>query len=118
MAPPAGKFIPLEPVRQPRGKTVHAWAVKGDFDPAALKSNTFSIEWPPKSGRQQEFPEVDRAAWLSIPAAKRKILSGQVPFLTQLQERLGVPQETHEGSESTGPNTEVRRQPSLCDDDQ
>jgi predicted NUDIX family NTP pyrophosphohydrolase len=88
---PSGDFIPLQPLRQPGGKVIHAWAVNGDFDPAGLKSNTFSMEWPPKSGRQQEFPEVDRAAWLPIETAKRKILKGQVPFLLQLRERLGNP---------------------------
>lgn len=88
---PDGDFIPLEPLRQPSGKVVFAWAIKGDFDPAQLKSNTFSMEWPPKSGRQQEFPEVDRAAWLTIPAALSKILKGQAPFLLQLQKQLGHP---------------------------
>jgi predicted NUDIX family NTP pyrophosphohydrolase len=86
---PSGDLIPLDPLRQPSGKVVHAWAMKGEFDPATLKSNTFSMEWPPKSGRQQEFPEVDRAAWLPIEAAKRKILKGQAPFLLQLREKIG-----------------------------
>jgi predicted NUDIX family NTP pyrophosphohydrolase len=88
---PNGDFIPLEPLRQPSGKVVYAWAIKGDFDPALLKSNTFSLEWPPKSGRQEEFPEVDRAAWLSIEAALRKILKGQAPFLLELHRQLGRP---------------------------
>jgi len=83
-----GDLIPLEPVRQPGGKTVHAWAIRGDFDPASLKSNTFSMEWPPKSGRQREFPEIDRAAWLPLESAERKILKGQAGFLTQLQKKL------------------------------
>jgi predicted NUDIX family NTP pyrophosphohydrolase len=86
---PAGEMIPLEPVRQPGGKLVHAWAMAGDFDPARLRSNTFSMEWPRGSGRQHEFPEVDRAAWLPLEQAGRKILPGQAPFLTQLLERLG-----------------------------
>ena len=86
---PNGDFIPLDPLRQPGGKIVFAWAVKGEFDPAALKSNTFSMEWPPNSGRQQEFPEVDRAAWLSMETAMHKILKGQAPFLLQLQKKLG-----------------------------
>ena len=61
----------------------------GDFDPAALRSNTFSMEWPPRSGRQQQFPEVDRAEWLSIEAAQRRISKGQAPFLQQLRDKLG-----------------------------
>src|SRR5215472_17690164 len=58
-----GEFMPLGAVKQPGGKVVHAWAVRGEFDPPRLKSNLFSMEWPPRSGRQQEFPEVDRAEW-------------------------------------------------------
>ncbi len=91
MEAPTSKLIPLEPLRQPSGKMVQAWAVRGDFDPEALRSNTFSIEWPPKSGKQQDFPEVDRAAWMPIPLAKRKILKGQLPFLFQLEEKLKAP---------------------------
>jgi predicted NUDIX family NTP pyrophosphohydrolase len=83
----AGSPIPLEPLRQPSGKVVYAWAMKGDLDPARLKSNTFSMEWPPKSGRQQEFPEIDRAEWFTIEPAMQKILKGQAGFLTQLQEK-------------------------------
>jgi len=79
-----GAFLPLEPLKQPSGKLVLAWAVCCDFDPSTLESNTFSMEWPPKSGRQEQFPEVDRAAWFPIDAAKRKILKGQAPFLDQL----------------------------------
>ena len=84
-----GETIPLEPVRQPGGKVVHAWAVRGDFDPATLMSNTFSMEWPPKSGRTQEFPEVDRAAWFTLDQARAKILKGQSDLLDQLQRRFG-----------------------------
>ena len=82
---PNGEFLPLQPVRQPGGKIVHAWAVRGDFDPATLRSNTFTMEWPPRSGRQQEFPEVDRAAWWPVEQARRKILTGQAPLLAQLE---------------------------------
>jgi len=78
--------IPLEPLRQPSGKVVYAWAIKGDLDPARLKSNTFFMEWPPRSGRQQEFPEIDRAEWFTIELAMQKILKGQAAFLAQLQE--------------------------------
>jgi len=86
--PVDGDFLPLEPLKQPSGKRVLAWAVAADFDPSALQSNTFSLEWPPKSGRQQQFPEVDRAGWFDIHAAKQKILKGQAPFLDQLLARL------------------------------
>jgi predicted NUDIX family NTP pyrophosphohydrolase len=84
-----GNFIPLEPLRQPSGKIVYAWAVKADFDSTALRSNTFSMEWPPKSGQQQEFPEIDRAAWFTVESARRKILKGQTGFLDQLQKTVG-----------------------------
>jgi predicted NUDIX family NTP pyrophosphohydrolase len=82
--PPAGDFIPLKPLKQPSGKLVFAWALRSDFDPSSLKSNTFSMEWPPKSGRHQEFPEVDKAAWFDVETARRKILKGQAPFLDQV----------------------------------
>jgi predicted NUDIX family NTP pyrophosphohydrolase len=81
---PAGDFIPLKSLKQPSGKLVFAWALRSDFDPSRLKSNMFSMEWPPRSGRQQEFPEVDKAAWFGVEAARRKILKGQEPFLDQL----------------------------------
>jgi predicted NUDIX family NTP pyrophosphohydrolase len=79
-----GVFTPLTPVRQPGGKVVQAWAVEGQFDPAALRSNSFSLEWPRGSGRMREFPEVDRAAWFSIDDARRTILAGQRPLLDEL----------------------------------
>ncbi|HYV20024.1 MAG TPA: NUDIX domain-containing protein [Verrucomicrobiae bacterium] len=85
-----GEASPLLPLRQPGGKIVHAWAVRGDFDPAALRSSSFAMEWPPKSGRQQEFPEVDRADWFTLPAAREKILAGQRDFLDQLERLLEV----------------------------
>ena len=88
LTPPDVEVIPLEPLRQPSGKLVYAWAMKHDFDPAGLKSNTFSMEWPPKSGRYQEFPEIDRAAWFTIKEASHKILKGQAPFLDQLRQKL------------------------------
>jgi len=84
-ASPSGTFIPLEPVRQPTGRIIHAWALEADFDPAALHSNEFEMEWPPRSGRRQHFPEVDRAQWFMLDEAAVKILKGQAPFLTQLQ---------------------------------
>ena len=84
----AGEFLPLEPIRQAGGKLVLAWALEADFDPAALKSNMFSMEWPPKSGRQQQFSEVDRAAWFDLDTARQKILKSQHPLLDQLAARL------------------------------
>jgi len=83
-ARPDGEFIALQPLKQAGGKTVFAWAVREDFDPAKLLSSTFSMEWPPRSGRHREFPEVDRAGWFGIEAARRKILKGQAGFLDQL----------------------------------
>jgi predicted NUDIX family NTP pyrophosphohydrolase len=83
-ARPEGEFVPLEPLTQPGGKVVFAWAVRSDFAPSSLRSNLFSIEWPPKSGRRQEFPEVDRAEWFGMETARRKILAGQAGFLDQL----------------------------------
>ena len=85
----SGEFRPLAPLKQKSGKTVYAWAVEGDCDPAAIKSNTFSMEWPPHSGRRQEFPEVDRAAWFPLDEAKRRILPGQVGFIESLERATG-----------------------------
>jgi predicted NUDIX family NTP pyrophosphohydrolase len=79
-----GPFTPLATVRQGGGKLVHAWAAEVDFDPATLRSNTFEMEWPPRSGRRATFPEVDRAAWFDLPTAREKILAGQVPLLDAL----------------------------------
>ena len=87
---PDGEAIALDPLRQPSGKVLHAWAMCGEFDLAKLTSNTFSMEWPPGSGRQQEFPEVDRAAWFSMEDAWRKILKGQAPLLRELRRKLGT----------------------------
>ena len=79
-----GEFRRLEPVKQTGGKRVYAWAVEGDCDPAQVRSNLFSMAWPPKSGKTQEFPEVDRAAWFSIAEARKRILAPQAGFLDQL----------------------------------
>lgn len=79
-----GPLLPLAPRKQPGGKTVHAWAVEGDLDPRRIKSNTFLLEWPRGSGRQKEFPEVDRAEWFDLSEAKRRILPGQADFLDEL----------------------------------
>jgi len=83
-----GPFIPLAPLRQPSGKVVHAWAIEGDADPERLRSNVVSLEWPPKSGRRREFPEVDRAGWFSLGQAAQKILPGQRGFLLELASLL------------------------------
>ncbi len=83
--PIEGEFIPLGEITQAGGKRVMAWAVRANFDPAALQSNVFTIEWPPKSGRQQEFPEVDRVSWYDLATARRKILPGQLPLLEKLR---------------------------------
>ena len=82
------KLIELGSIKQRAGKVVEAWAVEAEFDPAALASNTFSMEWPPRSGRQQDFPEVDRADWFGIEAAREKILPAQIELLERLLERL------------------------------
>ena len=79
-----GEGVPLSPVRQPGGKLVRAWAVEGDIDPASIVSNMFAMEWPPRSGRRQEFPEVDRAEWFSVEEARVKLNAAQAEFLDRL----------------------------------
>lgn len=81
---PAGKFIPLGEARQPGGKLVRIFAIEGDWDVSKLNSNMFSMQWPPKSGRMAEFPELDQAEWFSIDEASAKILKGQAVFLARL----------------------------------
>jgi len=81
---PAGPFVPLKPIKQKGGKIVHAWACAGDCDPSQLKSNTFTLEWPPRSGKLQEFPEVDRAEFFDLATAKLKINSAQAALLEEL----------------------------------
>lgn len=85
---PEGQFQPLKPVVQAGGKVVYAWAFEGDCDPTRLRSNTFALEWPPGSGRIQNFAEVDRAAWFPLAEARRKILRGQLPLLDELESKL------------------------------
>ncbi|HET6251657.1 MAG TPA: NUDIX domain-containing protein [Tepidisphaeraceae bacterium] len=87
---PAGRFIPLKPVKQKSGKIVHAWAVEGNLDPDAIRSNVFMMEWPPKSGKQAEFPEVDRAAFFDLPAARNKINPAQTAFVNELERLLAA----------------------------
>jgi predicted NUDIX family NTP pyrophosphohydrolase len=84
-----GEFIALAPIRQKGGKIVHAFAIRGDADPAAIASNRFAIEWPPRSGRQQEFPEVDRAGWFELAEAEQKLLASQRGLLAELAGLLG-----------------------------
>ena len=83
------EMVELGSIRQKGGKVVHAWAVEGDFDPAELDSNTFSIEWPPRSGNDREFPEVDRAEWFEPGAAREKLIAAQAEFVDRLLEHLG-----------------------------
>jgi len=85
----AGPFTALAPVKQKGGKIVHAWALEADFDVARFASNTFDMEWPPKSGRRQRFPEIDRVAYFTLPVAATKILSSQLPLLRDLERQLG-----------------------------
>jgi predicted NUDIX family NTP pyrophosphohydrolase len=85
---PDGAFMALSPLRQAGGKIVHAFALEGDCDPTAIRSNSFTIEWPPRSGQRREFPEVDRAAWFALAEAKRKILKSQLGLLEELVELL------------------------------
>jgi predicted NUDIX family NTP pyrophosphohydrolase len=85
---PDGAARELGEIRQKSGKRVLAWAVEGDLDADSITSNTFELEWPPRSGRRQEFPEIDRAAWFPLPAARTKILAAQAEFLDRLAEQL------------------------------
>jgi predicted NUDIX family NTP pyrophosphohydrolase len=86
--PPTGHAVELGEIRQPSGKRICAWAIESDFDPATVKSNTFTIEWPRGSGQQQEFPEIDRADWFDTATARAKLVKGQVPFIEVLERRV------------------------------
>ena len=83
-----GEFGRLDPLRQRGGKIIYAWTIEGDCDAAQARSNLFSLEWPPKSGRMQQFPEIDRAQWFTIPEARKRIMAGQIEFLDQLAAKL------------------------------
>ena len=85
---PTGQFVRLGVIKQPNSKLIHAWAFEGDLDARKIKSNKFSIEWPPQSGKQKEFPEVDRAEWFAVDTAREKIIMGQVSFIDELQRVL------------------------------
>lgn len=86
--PPPGPTLELGEVRQPSGKRIVAWAIGSDFDAASVRSNTFTLEWPRGSGRQREFPEIDRAEWFDTETARRKLVRGQVPFIELLERRV------------------------------
>jgi len=86
--PPDGPSFALGTIRQAGGKVVHAWAVRGDLDVEHIESVTFEMEWPPRSGRKQEFPEVDRAAWLDLEDARARILPAQATFIDRLESGL------------------------------
>jgi predicted NUDIX family NTP pyrophosphohydrolase len=88
LAPPAGTLVPLGDFRQPGGKIVTAFALAGEIDAAAVRSNDFTMEWPPKSGRMAAFPEVDRASWFTFQEAEEKIVHGQRPILAALAAQL------------------------------
>jgi predicted NUDIX family NTP pyrophosphohydrolase len=81
----AGEMLELTAIKQQGGKIVRAWAVEGNCDATAIKSNTFSMEWPPRSGKSQEFPEIDKAEWFDVEQAREKILKGQVGLIEELQ---------------------------------
>jgi predicted NUDIX family NTP pyrophosphohydrolase len=85
---PEGTFVPLTPIKQKGGKTVIAWAVEGDCDADAIRSNTFALEWPPGSGKVRDFPEVDRAGWFTVDEAKKKINPAQAALVDELVSKL------------------------------
>jgi predicted NUDIX family NTP pyrophosphohydrolase len=85
---PAVDLLPLGELRQSSGKVLTIWAAEGDLDPTTTRSNTFELEWPPRSGRLQSFPEIDRCAWFPVTEARIRLVRGQVPFLDRLLERL------------------------------
>lgn len=84
----SGEFLELSPVKMKSGKSIYAWALDKDIDAAAIKSNTFEMEWPPKSGKQQSFPEIDKAKWFSPAEAKQKINAAQSAFIDELLKLL------------------------------
>lgn len=85
---PKGELVPLGEAKQPSGKIVHIWALEADLDASKIKSNTTMIDWPPRSGKKMEIPEVDRAGWFGLPEAQVKLSSGQLPFIDRLAEYL------------------------------
>lgn len=89
----SGKFIELTPIKQNSGKMVYAFAVQGDIDPETIKSNTFEMEWPPKSGKKQAFPEIDKGGWFNVPQAKQKLLEPQTALIDELAKKLNLTEE-------------------------
>ena len=83
-----GKYIPLEPIKYKSGKIVYAWAVEGDIDPSVLKCNTFKLEWPPRSGKYIDVPEIDRVEWVTLARGKQKIIPAQSAFLDELEKKV------------------------------
>ena len=83
-----GRFIPLGELKQPSGKTIHAWALEHDLDVTRIRSNTFSLEWPRQSGNVREYPEIDEGRWFSLEEARQKITAGQAGFLDRLQDHV------------------------------
>ena len=87
-----GEFIELTPHKNSSGKVVYAWAVEGKIDEGAIQSNLFELEWPPKSGNIQKFPEIDRGAWFDIKEAKKRVHKGLIPIFEELEKKIGKPQ--------------------------
>lgn len=88
--PPEGELLDLGTVKMKSGKVIYAWAVEGDFNVATVRSNTFTMQWPPRSGNEQEFPEIDRAGWFSLAVAKQKLVTAQGEFIDRLADIFGV----------------------------
>lgn len=86
----SGDFIELAPLKQNSNKKIYAWALLFDVDPSAVTSNTFELEWPPKSGIKKSFPEIDKAAWFHMDEAKKKIIKGQIPLIKELESKLNA----------------------------
>lgn len=104
--PVDGKFTSLDMLKQPSGKIIHAWAFEGDCDSTKIKSNTFSMEWPPKSGKEQEFPEIDKAGWFNIETAKTKLHKGQVAFIDRLLKKLNIQPDRNDERQMKGSDSE------------
>lgn len=88
----SGKFMELTPVKQKSGKLIYAWGIEGNFNPGEINSNSFEIEWPPKSGKKISFPEIDKAAWFKPDEAKKRIMEGQIPLIEEIVEKLQLKQ--------------------------
>jgi predicted NUDIX family NTP pyrophosphohydrolase len=98
---PKGELVPLGEAKQPSGKVVHIWALEADMDTAKITSNTLTIDWPPRSGKKLEIPEVDRAGWFSLHEATVKLLPGQLPFLDRVAKHLGTRLEPAESNQAS-----------------